>query len=56
LEKQINVHEGKILQYYEDGALSLFNSTILATAAALTIQKTSIQNKILLRIGIPQVI
>ncbi len=52
LEHQIAAHEGKILQYYGDGALSIFNSTISASNSAISIQKASIANKIPLRIGI----
>lgn len=52
LEKEIKNHDGQILQYYGDGALSIFNSTISATNSALSIQLASIQNKIPLRVGI----
>ncbi|WP_420317254.1 TPR end-of-group domain-containing protein [Ekhidna sp.] len=52
LEREIKNHDGEILQYYGDGALSIFNSTISATNSALSIQLSSIQNKIPLRVGI----
>lgn len=52
LEKEIADHDGRILQYYGDGALSVFSSTISATSSAVNIQKASITGKIPLRIGI----
>ncbi|MEP1096795.1 MAG: adenylate/guanylate cyclase domain-containing protein [Cyclobacteriaceae bacterium] len=52
LEREISGHDGKILQYYGDGALSVFNSTISAASSAVSIQKESISDKIPLRIGI----
>lgn len=52
LEKEITSHDGQVLQYYGDGALSVFSSTISATASAVNIQKASITGKIPLRIGI----
>ncbi|MDW3193704.1 MAG: adenylate/guanylate cyclase domain-containing protein [Cytophagales bacterium] len=52
LEKEIAEHDGQVLQYYGDGALSVFNSTISATTSAVNIQKASITSKIPLRIGI----
>ncbi|WP_421763750.1 adenylate/guanylate cyclase domain-containing protein [Ekhidna sp.] len=52
LESEIKNHDGEILQYYGDGALSIFNSTISAANSALSIQRSSIQNKIPLRVGI----
>lgn len=52
LEREISDHDGKILQYYGDGALSVFNSTISAATSAVSIQKASITGKIPLRIGI----
>lgn len=52
LEKEIEDHDGQILQYYGDGALSIFSSTISATNSALSIQLASIHNKIPLRVGI----
>ena len=52
LEKEIAHHDGKILQYYGDGALSVFSSTISAASSAVSIQKESILGKIPLRIGI----
>ena len=52
LEREIENHEGRILQYYGDGALSIFSSTISATNSALSIQLSSIQHEIPLRVGI----
>lgn len=52
LERKISEHDGKILQYYGDGALSVFSSTISAASSAVSIQKESISDKIPLRIGI----
>ncbi|MEP5610949.1 MAG: adenylate/guanylate cyclase domain-containing protein [Cyclobacteriaceae bacterium] len=52
LEREISRHDGKILQYYGDGALSVFNSTISAASSAVSIQKESVTDKIPLRIGI----
>lgn len=52
LEEQIAGHDGQILQYYGDGALSVFSSTISAATSAVSIQKASISGKIPLRIGI----
>lgn len=52
LESEIKNHDGEILQYYGDGALSIFSSTISAANSALSIQRSSIQNKIPLRVGI----
>ncbi len=52
LEHEISEHDGKILQYYGDGALSVFSSTISAATSAVSIQKASITGNIPLRIGI----
>lgn len=52
LEREIAANDGKILQYYGDGALSIFNSTISASNAAVSIQNASIEQDIPLRIGI----
>ncbi len=52
LEREITDHNGKILQYYGDGALSVFSSTISAATSAVSIQKASITGNIPLRIGI----
>ncbi|MEM7297470.1 MAG: adenylate/guanylate cyclase domain-containing protein, partial [Bacteroidota bacterium] len=52
LEHQVDQYGGNILQYYGDGALSIFDSTISAVSSAIAIQKESIQNEIPLRIGI----
>ena len=52
LEKEISQHDGQILQYYGDGALSVFSSTISAASSAVSIQKASITDQIPLRIGI----
>ncbi len=52
LTKEIDQFEGRILQFYGDGALSIFNSTISATQSAISIQSQSSKNNIPLRIGI----
>lgn len=52
LEDQVEKYRGSILQYYGDGALSIFDSTISAVSSAIAIQKESIQKEIPLRIGI----
>ncbi len=53
LEKEILLHQGKILQYYGDGTLSMFGSVIEAVRCAAAIQ-LEMQNEpvIPLRIGI----
>jgi len=53
LEKEIASHQGKILQYYGDGTLSIFGSAIESVRCAINIQREMQQNpKIPLRIGI----
>lgn len=52
LEKEVDSNDGQILQYYGDGALSVFSSTISASNSAISIQRASVQDKIPLRIGI----
>lgn len=53
LETSVSVYNGKILQYYGDGALSIFNSAIDGVNCAVEIQQTLQQEpKIDLRIGI----
>lgn len=51
-EKEIADHDGQILQYYGDGALSLFSSTVSASYSAIAIQRAAMKDKIPLRIGI----
>jgi TolB-like protein/Tfp pilus assembly protein PilF len=53
LEESIAAHRGKLLQYFGDGTLSIFNSSIEAIDCAIRIQ-TSLQEtpKIPLRIGL----
>ncbi len=53
LENLIPAHRGKIIQYFGDGTLSLFDSAINAVQSAIEIQ-TELQKdpKVLLRIGI----
>jgi TolB-like protein/Flp pilus assembly protein TadD len=53
LETSVSIHHGKILQYYGDGALSIFSSAIDGVLAAVEIQQ-SLQRepKVDLRIGI----
>jgi len=52
LEREIKEHDGQVLQYYGDGALSIFNSTISASDSAISIQRASTASSIPLRIGI----
>lgn len=53
LEENIEKHQGKILQYYGDGALSIFGSAIQSALCAAEIQKELLANpKVALRIGI----
>lgn len=53
LQETIAEHHGKILQYYGDGTLSIFNSSIEAIACAIQIQKKlQLEPKIPLRIGL----
>jgi TolB-like protein/class 3 adenylate cyclase/Flp pilus assembly protein TadD len=53
LEKNISRFNGKILQYYGDGTLSIFNSAIDSVKCAIEIQKELQQEpKVLLRIGL----
>ena len=53
LENFVSVHNGKILQYYGDGALSIFNSAVDGVNCAVDIQQTLQQEpRVELRIGI----
>lgn len=53
LETSVSVYNGKILQYYGDGALSIFNSAIDGVNCAVEIQQTLQQEpKVEVRIGI----
>ncbi len=53
LEKFIPGHNGRILQYFGDGTLSIFNSAIDAVRSAIHIQQELLKDpKVLLRIGI----
>ncbi|MBL4578774.1 MAG: tetratricopeptide repeat protein [Flavobacteriales bacterium] len=53
LQESVSVHQGKILQYYGDGTLMIFNSAIEAIDAAVDIQVAlQLEPKIPLRIGI----
>lgn len=55
LERFIPGHNGKIIQYFGDGTLSLFNSAIDAVRSATEIQKELQKDpKVSLRIGIHQ--
>jgi TolB-like protein/Flp pilus assembly protein TadD len=52
LEETVELHQGKILQYFGDGTLAIFNSAIRATKCALQIQRQLQQEpKVPLRIG-----
>lgn len=53
LEKLIPAYNGKILQYFGDGTLSIFDSAINAVKAGIDIQnELQIEPKVALRIGI----
>jgi len=53
LENLIPAHNGKIIQYFGDGTLSIFDSAINAVQAAIEIQNELQKDpKVLLRIGI----
>ena len=53
LESSISGFDGKILQYYGDGSLSIFNSAINAVNSAVSIQQQlQLEPKVDLRIGI----
>jgi adenylate cyclase len=53
LEHSVHQFKGKILQYYGDGTLSIFNSTIEGVRCAMEIQKQLAEEpKVALRIGI----
>jgi adenylate cyclase len=53
LEAAIQEHDGKILQYYGDGSLSIFNSAINSVNCAISIQQQlQLEPKVELRIGI----
>ncbi len=53
LESAVVAHHGKILQYYGDGALSIFNSAIDGVHCAVAIQQSLMQEpKVDVRIGI----
>jgi adenylate cyclase len=53
LEQTVSRHNGKILQYYGDGSLSIFNSAIDSVGCAIDIQRLLQQEpRVELRIGI----
>lgn len=53
LESSIEKYHGKILQYYGDGSLSIFNSAIQAVESSITIQQQlQLSPKVDMRIGI----
>src|SRR5215213_8156000 len=53
LENFIPAHNGKIIQYFGDGTLSIFDSAINAVRSAIEIQKElQKEPKVKLRIGI----
>ena len=53
LDATIQEHGGKILQYYGDGSLSIFNSAINSINCAISIQQQlQLEPKVDLRIGI----
>ncbi len=53
LKNEISEHEGEIVQYFGDGTLCIFPSSILAVRCALKIQNQLLQDpKVSLRIGL----
>jgi len=53
LRSVINAHNGEILQFFGDGTLSIFNSSVEAVSSAVTIQQQLMEDpSIPLRIGI----
>ena len=53
LESTVQQHDGKILQYYGDGSLSIFNSAINSINCAISVQQQlQLEPKVELRIGI----
>jgi adenylate cyclase len=53
LETSIAQHDGRILQHYGDGSLSIFNSAINSVSCAISIQQQlQMEPKVELRIGI----
>ncbi|HXR81159.1 MAG TPA: adenylate/guanylate cyclase domain-containing protein, partial [Saprospiraceae bacterium] len=53
LEKFIPQHQGRIIQYYGDGTLSIFSSAIESVKCAIDIQQElQREPKVLLRIGL----
>ena len=53
LEASVSVHHGKILQYYGDGTLSIFDSALDAVRSSIAIQKElQADPSIPIRIGI----
>ena len=51
LEEETEKRNGKIMQYYGDGSLSIYNSSIEAVACAISVQER-IKGKVNLRIGL----
>ena len=54
LNKQIRNHKGKLIQYYGDGALSIFRSAYEAVHGALNIQAIFRQQSVPVRVGLHQ--
>lgn len=53
MQEKVNAHNGKILQYYGDGTLTIFDSAIEAVGCAVGIQQKLQQGpKVALRIGL----
>lgn len=52
VEKLTSKHNGKIIQFYGDGSLIIFESVIDAVKSAIEIQDTSYKQKLPVRIGI----
>lgn len=54
LDRQIQAHEGRLIQYYGDGALSLFTSALESVKSALKIQVELKKLVVPVRIGLHQ--
>ena len=51
LERSVPTHDGDLLQYFGDGSLSIFRSSLQAVEAAVAIQR-DLEGEPLLRIGL----
>jgi len=51
MEEQVAMHNGRVVQYYGDGCLSLFNSAMDAVLCAIDVQKAMLHEAVPLRMG-----